>query len=100
MLDTRIVGRDQQPSSIADTNFLDPNRSILGLEQKQWLKDQLSQSQATWKVIGNQVLFAQFHVGWSGPLSGFTFEQVESLFLDIWDGYPLERLELINYFRG
>ncbi len=99
MLDTRIVGRDQQPSSIADTNFLDPNRSILGLEQKQWLKDQLSQSQATWKVIGNQVLFAQFHVGWSGPLSGFTFEQVESLFLDIWDGYPLERLELINYFR-
>lgn len=99
MLDTRIAGRDQQPTSVSDSNFLDPDRSILGVEQKAWLKTQLQESTATWKIIGNQVLFSEFHVGWSGQLLGSSPEEAENFFLDIWDGYPLERLELIHFLR-
>ncbi|MEM9720283.1 MAG: alkaline phosphatase D family protein [Bacteroidota bacterium] len=97
MLDTRIAGRDKQPTSVLDSNFLDPNRSILGLDQKQWLFSSLEASEARWKIIGNQVIFSELHIGWAGPITGSTPEEAESIFLDIWDGYPLERLEIINF---
>ena len=99
MLDTRIEGRDKQPTSILDSSFLDPNRSILGLEQKQWLFSSLEKSQARWKIIGNQVIFSELHIGWAGPIAGASPEETESLFLDIWDGYPVERLEIINFLE-
>ncbi len=100
MLDTRLEGRDQQLTSIEDTALLDPDRTILGITQREWLLDQLSSSTAQWKIIGSQVMFAELHVGWGGPLQGMTFEESESFFLDIWDGYPIERQNIIDFIRG
>lgn len=98
MLDTRLQGRDMQLSSVNDPALTDSSRSLLGDTQRTWLLNRLAADEATWKIIGNQVLMAPFHIGWSAPASpGSTFDQVESLFLDIWDGYPAERQRLFAF---
>lgn len=74
MLDTRLEGRDKQPAYPKDipesvdaerfkTEVLgNPERTILGVEQEQWLANQLAASKArgaTWQVIGQQVLMGE-----------------------------------------
>lgn len=72
MLDTRVVGRDQQlmMSSYYDAqhNFdaekfrhdvSSPRRQMLGSEQMAWLEQQVQQSGARWQVLGQQVLMAR-----------------------------------------
>jgi alkaline phosphatase D len=70
MLDTRIVGRDKQldyanyidsvTGAFETDNFttdaFDTNRTLLGLTQLNWLQDQLNTNQATWQVLGQQIL--------------------------------------------
>lgn len=71
MLDTRIIGRDQQ---LAYTDYLtqdgidaarfaadvgDPNRTMLGADQRLWLETALAGSTATWQVLGQQVLMGR-----------------------------------------
>ena len=72
MLDTRIIGRDQQNDYREFVNggtididraraaFGDSNRTILGSEQFSWLRDQLTGSSAQWQVLGQQVLMARY----------------------------------------
>lgn len=38
------------------TDAFDTNRTLLGLTQLNWLQDQLSTNQATWQVLGQQIL--------------------------------------------
>ncbi|HAS39519.1 MAG TPA: hypothetical protein DCS93_03530 [Microscillaceae bacterium] len=57
-------------------------RSMLGKTQLAWLKQQLSSSQAQWKLLGNQVMFF--------PFNGIDIK-------DTWDGYQDERGEIIDY---
>lgn len=98
MLDTRLEGREEQILDITNPALYDPNRTILGSTQKAWLKSEMTGSTAIWKVIGNQVIFSPFTVGWAALLdTSTTYEEVESIFLDIWDGYPAERTELIHH---
>lgn len=71
MLDTRIIGRDEQ---LAYTNYLtqtgidaarfaadvgDPNRTMLGAEQRLWLETAFAGSTALWQVLGQQVLMGR-----------------------------------------
>ncbi len=68
MLDTRIVGRDQQidfGAYITERNRVDlslfdainnPDRTLLGEDQRDWLLKQLTTDEATWQVLGQQVL--------------------------------------------
>ena len=74
MLDTRVIGRDEQinyadyltadginlPAFLAAMG--DPNRSLLGAEQRLWLQNRLMSSAATWQVLGQQVLMARIHM--------------------------------------
>ncbi|MFD3001101.1 alkaline phosphatase D family protein [Pontibacter toksunensis] len=74
MLDTRIVGRDKQlyytdyitPTGLDAAAFLaawqNPNRTILGSEQRSWLMSTLGTSSAKWQVLGSQVLMAKMFV--------------------------------------
>ncbi|WP_291720322.1 alkaline phosphatase D family protein [Bernardetia sp.] len=99
MIDTRIEGRDEQINDVTNPLMYAPNRTLLGQSQKEWFLDKLGNSTAKWKVIGNQVIFSEFNVGWaaSALTPPQTPEQVESLFTDIWDGYPIERDNIIDF---
>lgn len=100
LLDTRLEGRNVQIPDIQSPQFNDPDRTILGTEQKAWLFDQLQSSSARWKVIGQQVIFADLHVGWAALVDpNATYYQVEGLFTDIWDGYPAERRQVIEFIE-
>lgn len=100
MLDTRLEGREKQILDVTNPKLLSADRTILGLKQKKWLKKNLKGSAARWKVLGNQVMFAEYNVGWAASSSrDFTPEQLESVFLDIWDGYPAERAEIIAFIE-
>lgn len=85
MLDTRLEGRQEQASSATDPILMDPERTILGEEQYNWLLETLSNSTAKWKIIGNQVVFA--------PLN--TAGLIDNL--DGWDGYPAERNKVLGF---
>lgn len=100
MLDTRLEGRNEQINDSSDPALFATDRTILGQEQKNWFKDQLNNSQAKWKVIGQQVIFSEFNVGWAalGDTTS-SFNALESIFLDIWDGYPAERTEIIDFIE-
>lgn len=75
----------------------DPSVSMLGISQKQWFKDALAASQATWKVWANAepVMGFRFDAGWISPEAGIGF-----LWTDSWDGFPNEREELMRFIRG
>jgi alkaline phosphatase D len=71
-----------------------PRSTMLGAKQKQWLKDSLKNSDATWRVIGNNVPMMRF---------GFDTRMFENghrsglFWTDSWDGYPAERKELMEF---
>jgi alkaline phosphatase D len=100
MLDTRLEGREEQILDVTAPALYDTNRTLLGAEQKAWFLEQLSTSEAKWKVVGQQVIFSELNVGWAALLDeSATFEGFESLFLDIWDGYPAERAQIIEFIE-
>ncbi|MYM85328.1 alkaline phosphatase [Duganella sp. FT50W] len=72
MLDTRLIGRDQQLmlSSYYDEHrrfdvekykhdVCSPRRQMMGHEQMAWLEEQVSRSTARWQMLGQQVLMAR-----------------------------------------
>lgn len=84
MLDTRLEGRDEQVSA-SSSDVDDPNRSLLGSTQYNWLTTELSNSQVQWNIIGQQVMIA--------PLKAFGVP----VNADQWDGYNYERNQLLNH---
>src|SRR5690606_699990 len=60
-------------------------RTMLGMNQYDWLIDELDNSTAQWKIMGNQVVFA--------PITVFGILINE----DAWDGYPAERQKVLNH---
>ena len=87
MLDERLEGRSRQADSLADPSLQDAERVMLGKTQFDWLADRLLNSDATWKVIGNQVIFSYLNWG---------FEPNFTINLDSWDGYPVEQKALAS----
>jgi len=84
MLDERLAGRTEPAGDVKD---LSADQLMLGSNQLNWFNNELKNSDAEWKIIGNQVIFSPLDVGrvWGTPLN-----------LDAWDGYPTERNEIIN----
>jgi alkaline phosphatase D len=75
-------GRIGRPCAEVD----DPQRTMLGAEQKQWLIDGLRDSTTLWNTVAQQTVFTpvNFNRTFVNP--------------DQWDGYPPERQELLNVF--
>lgn len=78
MLDTRLIARDEQGAGNANT------RKLIGEPQFNWLVQEMRNSTATWKIIGQQVMMA--------PLLAFGV----TVNNDQWDGYPGERQALLQ----
>lgn len=121
MIDTRLDGRDRQVTLLGDQStpasrdsLNDPSRRIMSAEQFVWLTNSMSQSTATWKVLGNQVMFAPVR---SNPVdTAFLFDAVGPFFAallrpqlpalqavndqafqgDVWNNYPAQRKNLVQ----
>lgn len=86
MLDTRLEGRDEQVE--ASSSELNDPRTLLGIDQLNWLKNGLEQSTKKWNILGQQVMMA--------PLLAFGVP----VNTDQWDGYPVERTNLLNHIMN
>ena len=92
LLDER-QDRDDQP---CDDAFFTPcadaenePRRFLGNRQKEWLKRRLRASGATWKLIGNQLMIMSLELAQGAQIAK-----------DSWDGYGVERREILDFVRA
>jgi len=89
MLDTRIYDRDEQTDY---EGHGDPERTMIGPDQMEWLQESMLASTAKWQVVGQQVMM--------GPLvipNPLTQEILITLNNDQWDGYRPERERLFDF---
>ncbi|MFF2408639.1 alkaline phosphatase D family protein [Streptomyces sp. NPDC058092] len=104
LLDLRTF-RSQQ-STIGNGAVDDPDRTITGRAQLDWLKSGLAGSDATWKLVGTSVMISPVAFGsvpahLLGPLAGLLGLPTEGLAVNVdqWDGYTDDRKELIAHLR-
>jgi alkaline phosphatase D len=73
---------------------LDPSRTMLGREQREWLLAGLTGSTARWKVVGSQLMFWPWRtfgrLPWQPRGTGVYLNLTQ------WDGYAAERLALLD----
>jgi alkaline phosphatase D len=85
-MDSRMQGRVQQvPAASAEVN--DSQRTILGVEQFEWVKNELLQSDSgTWRLMFNSVMMNR-----AVSLAGYPIDA------DLWEGYRPERDSLLRF---
>jgi alkaline phosphatase D len=86
MLDLRQY-RDEPVANGQDPAKDDPERTITGDRQMEWLKKGLAKPAARWRLIGNQVMVIPWESGEDQPFN-----------VDAWDGYRPDRQELLQHF--
>lgn len=104
MLDLRSY-RTEQPLPIEWQKITDPNRTIMGKSQLSWLKGKLSETDATWKLVGNSVMVTPLVLGRLdtqmqesiSQLTGQTPMDGQPFNTDAWDGYQADRRDLIDH---
>jgi len=84
MLDTRLYGRTLQ-GALADNQ-----RKLLGDEQMAWLENELKNSTAKWKILGQQVMVGNLNPFWQLNGTGIVLNT------DQWDGYQTERKKMYD----
>jgi alkaline phosphatase D len=88
MLDTRLVGRDQEVDRNDLAALASPARSVLGAAQENWLEREFAESvrnNTTWNVLGQQIMFAP-QVPPGKPIPN----------ADVWDGYQAARERMFD----
>lgn len=126
VMDTRIEGRDEQvpstevpgtplPATLDATATNHPERTLISPEQRQFVFDALSSSDAAWKVLAQQVMMMQFNAGGlprldllaqMGGSDGPSLTQAglreggNAFNSDAWDGYTAERDRLFDHVLG
>jgi alkaline phosphatase D len=94
LLDTRLIGRDEQARRTQIDSVEAPGRSLLGDAQEAWLRGEFAESRRArtrWQLLGQQVMFAPLTI--PGDLPGNT---------DTWEGYRANRervFDMIEEFR-
>jgi len=92
VLDTRQYRSDQSCGDGRKASCYehqDPSRTLLGEAQKNWLFESLATADAHWNVIAQQIMMA--------GLRSVSDTGEDLLPMDIWDGYPFERQELLQH---
>ena len=91
MLDTRQYRSDQPCGDgrriVPCGEWANPDRTMLGAEQEQWLAGSLGRSAVRWEILGNQVMVAPVDEG-RGPEQSFA--------MDRWSGYPAAHDRLLR----
>ena len=110
MLDLRTYRSEQAalaatPVPSPDGTVSDPDRTITGAAQMEWLKDSLASDRAQWKLVGNPVMIAPVVFP---PLPNELTKQINDFAgllpedgapynVDQWDGYTADRHEVFNH---
>jgi len=81
---------------ITNPRTTSPVGTMLGAEQKQWWKDTMKGSDATWKIWGNEVPLMRFFIP-KASVNLLFYDRIMDG--DAWDGYPTERAELMTYLK-
>jgi alkaline phosphatase D len=94
ILDTRQY-RDNQvgsgfPGGPLDPEASNPNRTLVGSEQAEWLLKNLRDSRSRWNVIAQQTMMAQYDYD---PGEGISVNH------DQWDGYSADRDRLFSFIK-
>ncbi|WP_151479210.1 alkaline phosphatase D family protein [Streptomyces albicerus] len=104
LLDLRSY-RSQQVT-VGNGSVDDPNRTLTGRAQLDWLKAGLKTSDTSWRLVGNSVMISPFAIGSLSaellkPLAELLGLPKEGLALntDQWDGYTDDRRELLAHLR-
>ncbi|MCX2922572.1 alkaline phosphatase D family protein [Streptomyces sp. NEAU-W12] len=104
LLDLRSF-RSQQVS-VGDGDVDDPDRTLTGRAQLDWLKSGLSASDTTWRLVGTSVMISPLALGalpagLLKPVAKLLGLPQEGLALntDQWDGYTDDRRELLAHLR-
>ncbi|MEU6443772.1 alkaline phosphatase D family protein [Streptomyces sp. NPDC047046] len=105
MLDLRSFRSEQARTGAGAVD--DPERSITGRAQLDWLKAGLSASAAQWQLIGTSVMISPLAFGalpaeLLGPLRDLLGIPAGGLAInpDQWDGYTDDRRELLAHLRA
>jgi len=102
ILDTRLTGRDEQAGD-GKKPLEDPERSLLGEEQRRWLAERCADVSRPWLLLGSGVVVNEVSLplpsaaGVLGPFlpNGYAAVGGKILHDDQWDGYPAERHRLV-----
>ncbi|MFD5415124.1 alkaline phosphatase D family protein [Streptomyces nojiriensis] len=104
LLDLRSF-RSQQ-TKVGSGSVDDPERTITGRAQLDWLKSGLAGSEATWKLVGTSVMISPVAFGslpahLLGPLTKLLGlpEGGLAINVDQWDGYTDDRKELLGHLK-
>ncbi|MFG2236632.1 alkaline phosphatase D family protein [Streptomyces sp. NPDC048723] len=104
LLDLRSF-RSQQ-TKVGSGSVDDPERTITGRAQLDWLKSGLAGSEATWKLVGTSVMispvaFASLPAHLLKPLAKLLGlpEGGLAINVDQWDGYTDDRKELLGHLK-
>ncbi|MEU4489269.1 alkaline phosphatase D family protein [Streptomyces purpurascens] len=105
LLDLRSF-RSQQVK-VGNGEVDDPDRTLTGRAQLDWLKAGLKASDTTWRLVGNSVMISPFAIGSLSadllkPLAKLLGLPQEGLALntDQWDGYTDDRREILAHLRA
>jgi alkaline phosphatase D len=98
VLDTRVIGRDQQADDETALPYEDPRRSLLGEAQRSWAHERVRDTSRPWCLLITQVVLNRMalpvevgaKLGDLAP-SGYAVIGGHALCTDEWDGYPAER---------
>jgi alkaline phosphatase D len=93
VLDTRQYRTDQPCGDGNKTpcaDVMDPNATLLGAAQREWLMGGLASSAATWNILAQQVMMARADVK-PGDVVAHSMDQ--------WPGYEVERRQLLKHFH-
>ncbi|GAA4698829.1 alkaline phosphatase D family protein [Nocardioides conyzicola] len=105
MLDLRTY-RDEQ-LKVPDGHVSDPDRTITGRQQMDWLKKGLRRGGGQWKVVGNPVMIAPVDFGALpdglvdpvDDVTGLLPRDGVAYNVDQWDGYTDDRREVFAHIR-
>jgi alkaline phosphatase D len=92
LLDTRLVGRDEQAGRDDLKAMESPARSLLGRAQEGWLHGELAESKRAgtrWQILGQQIMFA--------PM---TPPGARVSNTDVWEGYRANRNRVFDMIES
>ncbi len=106
LLDTRLTGRDLQAGDEGAKALHDPSRSLLGDDQRDWLRTRLADTSRPWALVASGVVVNSLclplpSAAWLNPLlpNGYADFDGELIHDDQWDGYPAERERLAGWIE-